>query len=55
MRWFEGLTEEMFIEYRSQQFSITSICDVEMSHDYYELMCKENKKKTKKEESDDRG
>ena len=55
MRWFEGLTEEMFIEYRSQQFSITSICDVEMSHDYYELMCKENKKKRKKEESDDRG
>mgnify|MGYP002624095615 FL=1 len=53
VRYFEGLTEEMVIGYKDSQFSIVSICDIEMKHLYYELMCKEIKKKRKKE--DDRG
>ncbi len=50
MRYFKDLTEEMCIEYNGQQFSITSICDIEMAHQFYELMCKEIKKKRKKED-----
>ena len=50
MRYFEGLTEEMCIGYNGHQFSITSICDVEMAHQFYELMCKEIRKKRKKED-----
>lgn len=53
MRYFEGLTEEMVIGYKNSQFSIESICDIEMKHLFYELMCKEIKKKKKKELSND--
>ena len=56
LRWFDGLTEEMFIEYGKKLFSITSICDMEMKHKYYELICEETTKKKEKremEESDD--
>lgn len=50
IRWFSGLTEEMVIEYNNQQFSIVSIADLEMKHLFYEIMCKEIKKKRKKED-----
>ena len=53
MRYFEGLTEEMVIEYQDRQFSVVSIADIEMKHLFYELMCKEIKKKKKKEVLDD--
>ena len=56
LRWFDGLTEEMFIEYGKKLFSIKSICDMEMKHKYYELICEETTKKKEKremEESDD--
>ena len=50
IRWFGGLTEEMVIEYNNQQFSIVSIADLEMKHLFYEIMCKEIKKKRKKKD-----
>lgn len=53
MRYFEGLTEEMVIEYKGEQFSIVSKCDIEMKHLFYELMCKGIRKKKKKEQVDD--
>lgn len=55
IRYFSGLTEEMYIEYNGQNLAITSICDIEMRHKYYEIMCVEDKKKKpKKEVNDDR-
>lgn len=48
MRYFDGLTEEMYIEYKDEQYQITSIADLEMRHKYYEVICKINKKKKPK-------
>ena len=52
LRYFKGLTEDMYIEYMDKMFSITSICDMEMRHKYYEVMCKEHKNKVEKKKDD---
>lgn len=48
MRYFDGLTEEMYIEYKDEQYQITSIADIDMKHKYYEIIAKINKKKKPK-------
>lgn len=45
IRYFEGLTEDMYLEYKEKQFAITSIADVNMRHETYELMATEKQKK----------
>lgn len=50
-RYFSGLTEEMYIDYNSKELAITSICDVDMKHKYYEIVCTETHKKEQKRES----
>ena len=46
-RYFKGLTEDMYIRYLDLELQITSICDSDMKHKYYEIMCKKNNKKQK--------
>lgn len=45
MRYFSGLTEEMYLGYNNMKFQITSICNVDMLNKFYEVMCEEYKKK----------
>ena len=47
-RFFNGLTEEMYIEYGESQYAIKSICDIDMKHKYYEIIAEINKKKKPK-------
>ena len=46
-RYFGEINEDMLISYGNLQLMIISICDVDMGHKFYEIMCKKNKKRQK--------
>ena len=54
-RYFKGLTQSMFIVFNDtvsdKELSITSICDVDMKHRYYEIICMERVNKEQKKYS----
>lgn len=41
IRYFEGLSDKHYIVYKKRVFNITSFIDINMQHNFYEILCKE--------------
>ena len=41
MRYFEGLDQKHYIVYKGKVFNITSVIDVNMQHEFYEVLANE--------------
>ena len=46
IRWFDGLTQKHYIGYNNKIYNITSVIDINMQHNFYEILCKEEIGKT---------